>query len=149
MDDKTERMRRITWRNKGLESYLPRWRVIMFQAFVFGIHFDVAPNFWPGGLPLFLITSHSASAMGFLHWEVKQRPCVCAWSLSLDHHSPGRQAKGSLSQNRVPRLPSLSLLLGPGRACCLNVGVLGPMHCYGRKRVTHLCSQLSPDLKKE
>lgn len=43
----------LTWRKKELESHLPRWRVIMSQAFVSGIRFAVAPNFWPGGLPLF------------------------------------------------------------------------------------------------
>lgn len=75
--------------------------------------------------------------MGFLHWQVKQWPCVRAWSLSSESLQTRRQAKGSLSQNRAPFLPSLSLLLGPGmeflggqldhqvtHACCLNFDAL-------------------------
>lgn len=45
---KTERRRipcpMLTWRKEGARIHLPRWKVIMFQVFVSGIHFDVAPT---------------------------------------------------------------------------------------------------------
>lgn len=61
----------LTWRKKELESHLPRWRVIMSQAFVSGIRFGVGSGrevslFFTSLviLPLQCVGHHGISSLG-------------------------------------------------------------------------------------